>query len=77
MDCFPGVSFNNDSEAEFVVNFTGPFKFDVNSIPNYRNDQSCRFGTAPLEVVAQILSYAAENPTQVCEWRTVSLPHRH
>jgi hypothetical protein len=72
MDCFPGVSFNNDSEAEFVVNFTGPFKFDVNSIPNYRTDQSCRFGTAPLEVVAQILSYAAENPTQVCEWRTLS-----
>ncbi len=72
MDCFPGVSFSNDSEVKFSVNFTGPFKFDVNSVPDYRNDRACRFGAAPTEIIAQILYWAAETPMQAAEWRTVS-----
>lgn len=71
MDCFPGVSFSDDSAVEFTVNFTGWFKFDVTSIPDYRNDHACRLGAAPIEVIAQIFYYAAETPMQVAEWRKV------
>lgn len=58
MDCFPGVSFKKNSGVEFEVNMIGPFKFDVNSVPNYRNDKTDRLQTIPKEVIANILSYS-------------------
>jgi hypothetical protein len=58
MDCFPGVSFKKNSGVEFEVNMIGPFKFDVNSLPNFRNDKTDRLQTIPKEVIANILSYS-------------------
>lgn len=72
MDCFPAVSFSRDSKIDFSVNFTGPFKFDLNSIPDYRSDRSCKIESLPQEILIKCFSQAAQSPAQVCEWRTVS-----
>jgi hypothetical protein len=72
MDCFPGVSFTNKSEVSFTVNMAGPFKFDLQSIPNYRNEKTDRMSTVPAEIVAGILSYAATKPIVALEMRYVN-----
>ncbi len=72
MDCFPGVSFTKNSEVEFVVKMTGPFKFDVSTIPDYRRDQTAYFSMLPPEVALQCLFLASQSHRQTVELRLVS-----
>jgi hypothetical protein len=65
MDCFPGVSFTKGSGVQFEVKLAGPFKFDVNSLPNYRPDRENRFEKLPQEIIATCYSYAATRPSHV------------
>jgi hypothetical protein len=71
MDCFPGVSFTKNSDAEFSVIFNGPFKFDVNSIPDYRGDKANRLELLPTEVLADCLAYVCESPQIALQLRQV------
>jgi hypothetical protein len=72
MDCFPGVSFTKGSEVSFSVNMTGPFKFDLRNIPNYRHAKKAHFSTLPREIALQCLVLASESFRQTCELRLVS-----
>lgn len=65
MNCFPGVCFTKESLVHFKTNFNGPFKFDLNSIPNYRNDNSNYFELLPDEVMESFLQYTARFPLAV------------
>jgi hypothetical protein len=70
MDCFPGVSFTRSAKPEFVVNFEGPFKFDVTTIPNYRSNQSNRLEALPAEILSVCLANAATScsvAAQLCQ----------
>jgi hypothetical protein len=72
MDCFPGVSFTKGSEVSFSVNMTGPFKFDLRNIPNYRHAKKAHFSTLPREIALQCLVLASESFRQTCELRLVN-----
>jgi hypothetical protein len=72
MDCFPGVSFAKHSQVAFTVNFTGPFKFDANSIPNYREKQNSYISDMPNDVFAIIAGLSVISVAQAFEIRTVS-----
>eukprot|EP00029_Vermamoeba_vermiformis_P011688 TRINITY_DN649_c0_g2_i1.p1 TRINITY_DN649_c0_g2~~TRINITY_DN649_c0_g2_i1.p1 ORF type:complete len:546 (+),score=92.08 TRINITY_DN649_c0_g2_i1:432-2069(+) len=72
MDCFPGVSFMKGSEVAFVVNMTGPFKFDTNSIPNYRQDTTAYLSLLPPEVTLNSLLLASHSSRQTLELRLVN-----
>ncbi len=50
MDCFPGMSFRKGLEVEFAVNMTGPFKFDVNSVPDHRHHTKDHVSALPTPV---------------------------
>jgi hypothetical protein len=73
MDCFPGVSFTKHSQVAFTVNFTGPFKFDANSIPNYREKQNSYISDMPNDVFAIIAGLSVISVAQAFEIRTVSI----
>jgi hypothetical protein len=72
MDCFPGVSFTKTSKVQFCVNFAGPFKFDVNSLPNYRNSGREYISSVPNEILDLISAKAAISLTMAAQFRTVS-----
>jgi hypothetical protein len=75
MDCFPGVSFTKTSGVEFDMNMSGPFKFDVSAIPDYRKEKIDRFHLLPPEVWANCLTYASISPIQTLQLRLVSINH--
>jgi hypothetical protein len=71
MDCFPAVSFTKTSGVEFDVNMSGPFKFDVSAIPDYRADKTNRFQQIPSEIVSTCLSLATTQPANALVFRQV------
>lgn len=62
MNCFPGVCLTKESFVKLKVNFSGPFKFDLNSIPDYRSDSTSYFDLLPNEVMQLLLQYVAKTP---------------
>lgn len=72
MDCFPGVSFTKESRAKFAVNFTGPFKYDLKSLPNYRGQARNYLEAVPTDILEIVAGYAATSEMQVQEVRAVS-----
>ncbi len=73
MDCFPAVSFTRGSGVEFEVKLTGPFKFDPNSLPNYRPDRVNRFESIPSEIMGICFAYVATKPSQAALLRRVRI----
>lgn len=71
MDCFPAVSFTKGSGVQFEVKLTGPFKFDPNSLPNYRPDIENRFEKLPQEIIATCYAYAATRPAHAAQFSLV------
>ena len=72
MDCFPGVSFTKGSEVEFTVNMIGPFKFNVNSLPDHRQHTTDNISALPHEVLLNCLFLASTSACQTLEFRLVS-----
>jgi hypothetical protein len=72
MDCFPGVSFTRSAMPEFVVNFDGPFKFDLTTIPDYRSDKSNRLEALPTELLSLCLSHATTSLSSAAQLCSVS-----
>lgn len=71
MDCYPGVSFAGDSKAIFSVNFKGPFKFDLKSLPNSLTEEKKDWiSTLPNELRENIGSYASYD-IHALTWRLV------
>eukprot|EP00029_Vermamoeba_vermiformis_P011690 TRINITY_DN649_c0_g3_i1.p1 TRINITY_DN649_c0_g3~~TRINITY_DN649_c0_g3_i1.p1 ORF type:complete len:498 (+),score=71.87 TRINITY_DN649_c0_g3_i1:308-1801(+) len=74
MDCFPGVSLtpNTCQQVKFTMNTTGPFEFDVASIPDYRTNRVNWFEQMPAELIVKCLSKAAQIPQQATNYFQIS-----